>query len=134
VTGKGCSTSTIEFHDAPSLPHGVVTGKPAVEAHACGAGSWIETWGPVQSTDAERRMDPRVVAASGDEVVVVLDRQRAVGAGERVDAPVLALYEVREGKLARSQMFHYDTAAIIEFLARAKSDAAAHPAGSAPSS
>jgi hypothetical protein len=52
---------------------------------------------------------------------VVLYRQRAVGAAdERLDAPVLGLYQVREGKLARAQMFHFDTAAIVGFLARAK--------------
>jgi ketosteroid isomerase-like protein len=69
-------------------------------------------------------MDPRVVAATEREVVV-LYRQRAVGAGgERLDSPVLGLYEVRDGKLVRAQMFHYDTAALVGFLARA--DAAGH--------
>ena len=125
----------IEFHDALSLPYGgVVTGKPAVEAHSYSAASWAATWGPLQPTEAERRMDPRVVAASGDEVVV-LYRQRAVGAaGERFDAPVLGLYQVRKGKLARAEMFHFDTAAIVGFLARAKGDAAAQPAHVARSS
>jgi hypothetical protein len=32
---------------------------------------------------------------------------------------VLGLYEVRAGKFARAQMFHFDTAAILDFLARA---------------
>jgi ketosteroid isomerase-like protein len=51
-------------------------------------------------------MDPRVIAAN-DEEVVVLYRQRAVdSAGERFDEPVLGLYETREGKLARAHMFH----------------------------
>jgi ketosteroid isomerase-like protein len=39
--------------------------------------------------------------------------------GERFESPVLALYEVRDGKFARAQMFHYDTAGILEFLDRA---------------
>jgi len=60
------------------------------------------------------------VAADGDEVVV-LYRQRAVGAGgERLDAPVLGLYRVCDGKLARAQMFFFDTAAVASFLARAR--------------
>jgi ketosteroid isomerase-like protein len=119
----------IEFHDALSLPYGgVVTGKPAVEEHTYSAVSWAATWGPLQPMEAERRMDPRVVAASADEVVV-LYRQRAVSAaGECLDAPVLGLYQVRDGKLTRAQMFHFDTAAIVGFLARANSDAAARPA------
>jgi hypothetical protein len=32
---------------------------------------------------------------------------------------VVGLYEVRDGKFARAQMFHFDTAAILEFLATA---------------
>ena len=110
----------VEFHDAPSLPYGgVVSGKPAMETHMYAARSWAGTWIPLQPTDAERRMDPRVVAANEREVVV-LYRHRAVGAeGERLDSPVLGLYELRDGKLVRAQMFHYDTAALVGFLARA---------------
>lgn len=64
-------------------------------------------------------MDPRVVAAGEDEVVV-LWRQRGVGpAGERFDGEVLGLYRFRDGKLARAQMFYFDTAAVAGFLARA---------------
>ena len=64
-------------------------------------------------------MDARVVAADDDEVVV-LYRQRAVAPdGERLDAPVLGLYEVRDGRFARAEMFHFDTAAIVGFLERA---------------
>ena len=48
--------------------------------------------------------------------------QRALSPdGERFASPVLALYEVRDGKLARAQMFHYDTAAILAFLRAAGS-------------
>jgi uncharacterized protein len=105
----------VEFHEAPSLPYGGTTrGKGEI------AGGWLETWGPLQPTEAERRMDPRVIAASGQEVVV-LYRQRAIDpAGERFDAPVVGVYEVRDGKFARAQMFHYDTAAVVDFLARAE--------------
>ena len=63
-------------------------------------------------------MDPRVVAASEEEVVV-LWRQRAVSpAGDRIDTPVLALYQLRDGKLARAQMFYFDTAVVLNFLAK----------------
>ena len=41
--------------------------------------------------------------------------------GERFESPVLGLYEVRDGKFARAQMFHFDTAAILRFLERASS-------------
>jgi hypothetical protein len=50
--------------------------------------------------------------------VVVLWRQRAVdGSGRRCDGQVLGLYEVRDGMVARAQMFHFDTAALEAFLA-----------------
>jgi ketosteroid isomerase-like protein len=65
-------------------------------------------------------MDPRVVGTNGNEIVVAY-RQRALSpTGERLDQPVVALYGVRDGKFARAQMFHFDTAAINDFLARAR--------------
>jgi ketosteroid isomerase-like protein len=64
-------------------------------------------------------MDPRVIATAGDEVAV-LYTQRAVSVqGERFEAPVIGLYEVRDGKCSRARMFHFDTADILEFLERA---------------
>jgi ketosteroid isomerase-like protein len=81
--------------------------------------TWEETWDPLQPTEAERRMDPRVVAAGGDEVVV-LWRQRGISpAGERFDGPVLGLYRLRAGRLVRAQMFYFDPVALVGFLARA---------------
>jgi ketosteroid isomerase-like protein len=118
----------VEFHDAPSLPYGGRRGgKDHLRAELEAApNTWLGTWGPLQPTPAERRMDARVVAAHDGEVAVIY-RQRAVSpAGERFDAPVFALYHVREGKFARAQMFHYDTSAILAFLERA--DTAAGPA------
>jgi len=68
-------------------------------------------------------MDPRVVAASEDEGVV-LWRQRGVSpSGERFEGELLGLYRVREGKLARAQMFYFDTAAAASFLMKASEQA-----------
>jgi uncharacterized protein len=80
----------IEFHDAPSLPYGgSQMGLEAVVEHGP---AWAKTWDPVQ-TQAERKMDPRVVAAN-DQEVVVLYRQRAVTLdGERFDHPVIGSTE-----------------------------------------
>jgi uncharacterized protein len=107
----------VEFHEAPSLPYGgSAIGFAAVANEAW---KWAATWDPVQS-EAERKMEPRVVAADDDEVVV-LYRQRAVDpAGRSFDNPVLGLYRVRDAKLQRAQMFHFDTAAIVSFLQGAK--------------
>ena len=52
---------------------------------------------------------------------MVLWRQRAVARTDaQFDNPVLGLYRVRDGKLARLQMFHFDTAAVVAFLAQAR--------------
>ena len=100
----------------PSLPYGGTYRDRETESGQ-GRLTWSETWAPLQPTQAERRMDPRVVAASDDEVVV-LWRQRGVSPdGQRFDGQVIGLYRVREGKLARAQMFHFDTAALAGFLA-----------------
>ena len=97
-----------EIHWPPSLPYG--TGKDR---------TWSDTWNLLQPTGAERSMDPRVVAANEDEVVV-LWRQRGISfSGERFETEVLGLYRVRDGKLARAQMFYFDTAAVAKFLAAA---------------
>ena len=112
----------LELHDAPSLPYGgTVCGKAAMreQVDAPSETTWLGTWGPLQPTEKERRMDPRVVATNGDEVTVIYMQRALSAAGERFASPVLALYEVRDDKVARAQMFHYDTAAILEFIERA---------------
>jgi uncharacterized protein len=115
----------VEFHDALSLPYGgSMRGKETLreQLDVAPQKTWLGTWGPLQPTEQERRMDPRVLTTGGAEVVVSY-RQRAVGPdGERFDAPVIGVYEVHDGKFARAQMFHYDTAAIIDFLERATSE------------
>jgi ketosteroid isomerase-like protein len=114
----------VEFHEASSLPYGGVTrGKESLrkQLELTPEQTWLGTWGPLQPTEKERRMDPRVVTTGGDEVVVSY-RQRAIGPnGERFDNPVLGIYEVRDGKFARAQMLHFDTAAILDFLGRVAS-------------
>ena len=98
----------VEFLWPPSLPYGGTSAGSA----------WANTWLPLQPTEAERRMDPRVVA--GPEEVVIVWQQRGVSpAGDGLETPVLGVYQVRKGKLARAQMFYFDTAAVNDFLARA---------------
>jgi uncharacterized protein len=96
----------VEFHWPPSLYGGSRPG-------------WDETWLALQPTARERIMDPRVVAASDDEVAVLYHQRGVSPTGERFDTEVLGLYQLRGGKLARAQMFYFDTAAVASFLARA---------------
>ncbi len=109
-----------EIHWPSSLSYGGSYRDLDVDARQ-GRRSWSGTWGPLQPTAAERRMDPRVVAANDESgEVVVLWRQRGRSpAGESFDAQVLGLYQVRDGRLARAQMFYFDTVALAEFLANA---------------
>ncbi|HEV2114995.1 MAG TPA: nuclear transport factor 2 family protein [Terriglobales bacterium] len=104
----------VEFHWPKSLPYGREVGTLASR----GPG-WGETWAPLQPTEAERRLDPRVVAASDTEVVVHWTQRGLSPSGERFEGEVLGLYRLRDGKLARAQMFYFDAAAVAQFLARA---------------
>jgi ketosteroid isomerase-like protein len=97
----------------PSLPYGGARGDSGAAPP-----TWEEVWMPLQPTESERAMNARVVAASGDEVVV-LWRQRGVRPdSKRFDGEVLGLYEIRGGRLVRAQMFNFDTVALADFLAK----------------
>lgn len=115
----------LEFHEPLSLPYGgELKGKTVLQEQLDSdpQRSWLGTWGPLQPTEAERRFDPTVVAVDGESVVVKY-WMRGVGPdGERFESEVLGLYEVRDGKFARAQMFHFDTAAMVEFLERARTE------------
>jgi uncharacterized protein len=99
---------TVEFLWPPSLPF---AGRDP--------GAWANTWAPLQPSGAARRMDPRVLGANEDEVVVLWQQRAVSPAGEDLETPVLGLYQVRNGKLARAQMFYFDPARVNDFLARA---------------
>lgn len=116
----------IEFHWPPSLPYGGSGGLEALRARAPDQ-TWSGTWWPLQPTETERRMDPRVVAAQADEVVVLWHQRGVHPTGQRLDMPVLGLYRVCDGKLARAQMFYFDTIVVADFLARGKGRPGDHP-------
>jgi ketosteroid isomerase-like protein len=104
------------IHWPPSLPYGGVN--PISRNQKRESPTWSETWAPLQPTEAERKMDPRVVAASGKEVVVLYRQRGVTQSGDRFDGEVLGIYQVVGGKLARAQMFYFDTAALVSFLAK----------------
>jgi uncharacterized protein len=113
----------VQLHEAPSLPYGgVIEGLPSLKKQLESApeNTWLGTWGPLQPTAAERRFDPRVISEKDGEVVVLYQMRAVSPTGERFESPVIGLYEVRDGKFARAQMFHYDTQAINEFVERAR--------------
>jgi uncharacterized protein len=110
----------VEFHWPPSLPSGGTLRGLKPEGP-----TWGKTWDPLQPTATERSLDPRLVAASDDEVVVHWRQKGVSPAGDRIDTPVLGLYRLRDGKLVRAQMFYFDPAAVLTFLVKAKAQATA---------
>lgn len=104
----------VEFIWPPSLPYG---GR-GLEGLAENAAVFQAAWDDFQ-TQAERQMDPVVVAAAGDEIVVCWQQKAADHAGRRLQTPVLGRYRVRNGKLARAHMFYFDTVEVASFLADA---------------
>ena len=112
----------VELHEAPSLPYGgTVKGVPSLKEQLESAPeeTWLGTWGPVQPTEDERRFDPRGISEKDGEGVVLYHMRAVAPHGERFDSPVIGLYEVRDGKFFRAQMFHYDTQGINAFLEHA---------------
>jgi ketosteroid isomerase-like protein len=110
----------VEFCWPPSLPYG-----GTARGLAGRGGGWAAYWDWLQPTAALRRLDPRVVAAAGQEVVVLWRQRGLTPAGESLDSQVLGLYRVHEGRLARGQMFYFDPASVCAFLARASREAPA---------
>jgi ketosteroid isomerase-like protein len=107
----------LELHWPPVLPYG-----GTIRARNVVAGpvpTWAMTWDPLQPSERERRLDPRLVAASDDEAVVLWHQRGVDAAGERFDGEVLGLYRVRDGKLVRGQMFYFDPCGARDFLSRA---------------
>ena len=116
----------VQLHEAPSLPYGgVVEGVSSLLSQLAEAPehTWRGTWDPLQPTAAERRLDPRVIAERDGEVVVLYRIRALAPSGERLEAPVVGVYEVRDGRFARAQMFHFDTEAVNRFLERARGSA-----------
>jgi ketosteroid isomerase-like protein len=108
----------VEFHWPPALPYG---GTFRGLGQRNGA-NWSATWTPLQPTAAERRMDPQVVGADEHQVAILYHQRGISPKGERFDGEVIGLYELRDFKLARAQMFYFDEAACARFLEQAASE------------
>jgi ketosteroid isomerase-like protein len=105
----------VEFHWPLCLPYGGTFRGIAAQQDQYRM-TWDQVWDPLQPSEQERRMDPRVVAATEQEVVVLWHQRGRQPAGQRLDMEALGLYGVRDGKFARAQMFYFDTVAVLSFL------------------
>jgi ketosteroid isomerase-like protein len=104
----------VEFHWPLCLLYGGTFRGIAAQRDRCRV-TWDQVWDPLQPSEQERRMDPRVVAATEQAVVVLWHQRGRQPAGQRLDMEALGLYGVRDGKFARAQMFYFDTAAVLSF-------------------
>ncbi|MGE0769361.1 MAG: nuclear transport factor 2 family protein [Hyphomicrobiaceae bacterium] len=113
----------ITFHWQPGLPYSGSFAGPEV---ARMSERFAATWLPLQPTEDTRRMDPEVLATGEDGRVVVNYKWRGLAPnGDRFETEVLADYQVRDGRLARAQMFYFDLPGMIAFLESARAGRAA---------
>lgn len=110
---------SVTIHEEPSLPYGgEYHGPDGVQRHTLG---YLDTWDALQG-DAERRLDPEVIAA-GDRVAVLYHhRARNAATGEALDSPVVGLYRLANGRVVDARMFHFDAPAVVAFWRRTQSD------------
>ena len=102
----------VEFHWPPALPYGGVNRIGAPEP------TWISTWTPLQPTRHEREMDPVIVASSPQRAAVLWHQRGQKDNGMKLDTEVLGMYNIRNDKLVRCQMFYFDCEEVMRFLAR----------------
>jgi ketosteroid isomerase-like protein len=113
-----CYSDDIEINEADVLPWGGVwRGPEGVAAHAA---KFMRTWGAVQGSQ-ESRLDAQFFSDGAGTVCAVF-RHRGVDpvTGARFDAPEVGVYRIRNDRVARSQMFHADSAAVVTFLRNAE--------------
>ena len=109
-----CYTDDVEITEADVLPYGGVwRGREGAVAHSEG---FMRAWGGLQGPE-ESRLDARFWGdGSGTVCAVFRHRARDHASGKRFDAPEVGIYRVRDNRVARSQMFHADSAALVDFL------------------
>lgn len=112
-----CYAPDVTIREAESLPYGgTYHGREGAHAHAV---AFWETWGRFQPATVDDLGEVLVADPAGH--VAVCWRHRARDGERWLDAPVVSVYEVRDGLVAESTMFHLDTTALLEFLGAARS-------------
>jgi uncharacterized protein len=109
-----CYSDDVEINEAEVLPYGGIwRGRDGVAGHAAG---FMAAWGDLQGAE-EARLDAQFFTDGAGTVCAVF-RHRAFDpvSGARFDAPEVGLYQVRGQRVVRSQMFHADSAAVVDFL------------------
>jgi uncharacterized protein len=98
--------------EASSLPYGgVYHGHEGALRHGM---AYLAAWDSIQTAD-DRKLQPLILNA-GDRVIVVWRQKATAADGRRLDLPVIDLIELRDAQVESLQMYHLDTAAVLEFL------------------
>lgn len=104
----------IVIRDPASLPTGgVYHGHPGAAEHGA---AYVGAWDPLQ--DADEKELEEVVFGAGNRVVGLWRQKATAPNGQKLDLPAISLATVRDGRVIELEMFHFDTAAIVDFLAR----------------
>jgi ketosteroid isomerase-like protein len=107
----------VEFHWPPGLPH---SGDFKGDAFRAASDRFSATWMPLQPTEETRQMTPRVLATGPNGRVIVHYMWKGQDArGHRFETETIGDYQIRDGRLARAQMFYYDLPGMISFLEQA---------------
>jgi ketosteroid isomerase-like protein len=112
-----CYSDDVEINEAAVLPWGGVwRGRDGVAAHAA---EFMRTWGALQGPQ-ELQLDAQFFSDGAGTVCAVF-RHCGVdpASGACFDAPEVGVYQVRDGRVVKSQMFHADSAAVVAFLSNA---------------
>ena len=109
-----CYSDDVVITEAEVLPYGgVYRGRDGATAHAEG---FMRAWGELQSPE-ESRLDARFFAdGQGTVCAIFRHRARDGATGEHFDAPEVGIYRIRDDRVSSSQMFHADSAAVVDFL------------------
>lgn len=110
-----CYAPDVEINESADLPYGgTYHGHDGARQHAI---AFMRTWGRFQQDGADARLDARF-AEGPDGVVTAVFHHRATDhdRGEHIDGDEVSVYEVRDEKIVRSQMFHFEQGKLARFL------------------
>lgn len=106
------------FHWPPGLPYaGTHCGREVMAMTQL----FSEIWSPLQPDAETRRLDPRILAVDGDEVIAEYTWRGRGANGSTFSTRTLARYEVRDGRLVDARMFHFDLLGLVSFIEDARS-------------
>jgi ketosteroid isomerase-like protein len=109
----------VQFEWPPGLPYsGVHRGAEVIAMTT----RFRALWQPLQPTAVEARMDPVVIAATDDTVVIEYTWRAIDDRGNRFQTSTSAHYGVRDGRLTSARMYYLDHAGLLQFLRAAGVD------------